>query len=136
MSEPTPTPTPTPTPEPPNLLTNPQFIRLDLFPAQITPDPTASGRPARVIVTDSYLTVFEEPTTPQSPQTTTPPSPSYALPLLDFYGSPLHGYTAVTDDGTFHISRAKGCGCGSRLRGIRPFPLAPYAPAPPKGPTP
>lgn len=36
-----------------------------------------------------------------------------------------------TDDGTLFWTRETGCGCGSALKGFRPFPGAPLAEAPP-----
>lgn len=108
----TPSPTPTPTPEV-------SFIRLSLFPASVQKDQTPLALSnVKAIVTDAYL--FLATDSPTGPQFHTQEE------LISFEGNNKIGYTAVTPQGTYTISRSNGCGCGSRLRGFNPFRGKPY----------
>lgn len=95
-------------------------IWLDLFPAKIDPQ-TDEFEPKheeyRVIVTDNYLYIIDD--------TIDGPKAIFTDPLLHFEGTNKVGYTVTTELGTFHVSRAPNCGCGSRIRGIYPFPGVP-----------
>ena len=91
-------------------------VWLDLFPAKIT---TVEGlfepvhEEYRVIVTDTYFYIIDD--------TIDGPKAILAEPTIQFEGSNKVGYTVVTPDQIFLISRAPNCGCGSRIRGIFPF---------------
>jgi hypothetical protein len=99
------------------------FIRLDLFPASLT-GPSLNGgiiERTRVIVTDSFVYAFVDGNAG--------PELRQSFELEEFTGSPLVGWTATVDDGdVIEIRRSSGCACGSRLRGIAPFPGVPYQP--------
>lgn len=91
----------------------PSFIRLDLFPAEVL----VSGErytPSRCIVTDDAVHVYMD--------ATGGPAEVYTARMDDFSGRRTIGYSVTTADGEeIAIARAKGCGCGSRLRGFNPF---------------
>ena len=93
------------------------FIRLDMFPATVTVTDSKDGarfEPARAIVTDDAVHVYMD--------AAGGPKEVYMQRLSDFQGRRTLGYTAIADDGsTVQITRASGCGCGSALRGFRPF---------------
>lgn len=95
-----------------------EYIQLDLFPAAVTEAGKDLGYEIRVIVTDNYLYVFRDEVEG--------PEAFIALPLDSFDGSNKIGYTVTSDDRVFSIARAKNCGCGSRLRGFRPFGGVPH----------
>jgi hypothetical protein len=94
-------------------------VWLDLFPAKISvpADPWAGFQPAheeyRVIVTDNHLYIIDD--------TIDGPKSILTDPLIHFEGTNKVGYTVVTELGTFHVTRAPNCGCGSRIRGLHPF---------------
>lgn len=96
-------------------LAAPDSIRLDLFPARVE----GLAAVARVIVTDShYYVLVDSPTGPE---------PAFSGALHDLTGRNTTGYT-VTDANTgeeYDFRRSTSCGCGSRLRGYRPFPGVP-----------
>lgn len=95
-------------------------VWLDLFPAKIT---TVEGlfEPSheeyRVIVTDTYFYIIDD--------TIDGPKAILTEPTVNYEGSNKIGYTVTTPDQIFLISRAPNCGCGSRIRGIFPFPGVP-----------
>lgn len=94
-----------------------EFIRLDLFPATVTVGEQVLT-PARAVVTDDAVHVYMD--------SRNGPEDRYTARLADFDGARNIGYIAETDDGEkVHIQRASGCGCGSRLRGFKPFPGVP-----------
>lgn len=97
-------------------LPRPAYIQLDLFPATISGN---MNEELRVIVTDSVFYVFDE--------TLTGPEAVIQEPLVSFGGTNQTGYTVVTETNTYAVARATNCGCGSRLRGIHPFPGVPHA---------
>lgn len=102
-------------------MTDPRFIRLDMFPAivLIEGEPVLSN--VRAIVTDTELVVFQD--------SYGGPAEVYRGALADFTGSAKTGYSAEIDDGpTATITRSSGCGCGSLLRGFRPYPSVPFSP--------
>lgn len=102
-----------------------EFIRIDLVPAnaQFTstnPDVPDQFIPnARIIVTNDYAYVFVD-----GPNTVR----SLVGYLTGFTGSNKEGYTAHFPDGSLYFRRSASCACGSRLRGVRPFPYVQFAP--------
>jgi len=101
----------------------PSFVRLDLFPASATLDSGKIYVPSRVIVTDDSLYVYMD--APGGP------AEVYSARMDDFSGRRTTGYTVVTDEGvSVALARAGGCGCGSRLRGFRPFAGVPQVSSP------
>jgi hypothetical protein len=102
-------------------LSTPEYIRLDLFPAYVTRAGAVGPYTdrARVIITDRDFYVFLD----------APGGPVCDLSgaLFDASGTNRTGYTVELEDGTVYaVSRAQNCGCGSILRGFRPFPGVPY----------
>lgn len=93
-----------------------QFLRVDLFPAEIETDLGIRGD-KRVVVTDTHFLVFAD--SPIGPVL------AYNSPLVDFEGSNKVGWTATTETEVFKFKRAQSCGCGSRLRGVRIYPGTP-----------
>ncbi len=98
------------------------FLRLDLFPATVERIDEESGEytlvsteAVRAIVTNDTFYVFIDGEL--GPEIT---MEEY---ISDFSGTNIIGYTVITaDDSEYKITRAKHCGCGSRLRGFFPFP--------------
>lgn len=95
------------------------YIRLDLFPADISGiDTEVSDK--KVLVTDQHLLVIVQE----------PSGPSILIkePLDEYFGrkkGEAH-WSLTTESGTLvGITRASGCACGSRLRGINPYPGVP-----------
>lgn len=101
-----------------------QFIRIDLFPAYVkftAEDESVIEYPdVRVILTDSHAFIFQD--------TNIGPRAVLIGELTAFEGTNRDGYTATLDDASMYFKRSTGCGCGSLLRGIRPFPSVPHAP--------
>lgn len=104
----------------------PSFLRLDVFPAVVAvPSPLPSGAgaggfldPTRVIITDERIYVYMD--SMNGPQAVIDET------LYDFSGNNSLGWTVTSDEGTvYYVKRSSGCGCGSRLRGFRPFPGVP-----------
>lgn len=101
------------------------FIRLDLFPATVIEHQTGDEIPVtydkcRVFVTNDEVRIYQDAYG----------GPQIVIdgPLFDFSGDNKVGWTAQIDGGPLlSISRSRGCGCGSMLRGINPFPGVPYA---------
>lgn len=94
--------------------------RRDLFPAEVTvtiPDtPAAVTFPkTRVIIGAEDIYVFSDG--PRGP-------------VLVFYDrlDDIDLPTVVTSDTTLTVTPTNGCGCGSRLRGFRPFGALTYLP--------
>ena len=105
------------------------FLRIDLVPANAkwtpkegaeTQSPEKFFPNVRIIVTNDYGFVFSE----GGPE----PVRNFQGTLTGFTGSNKEGYTAHFPDGTLYFRRSEGCACGSRLRGIRPFPYVAQAP--------
>lgn len=97
------------------------FIRLDMFPAIVRGLPFPNGviDRQRLIVTDAHIYLFGD--------TANGPAVTYSWVLEDISGRNTTGYKMITEDGeVIEARRSNGCGCGSRLRGIRPFPDTPY----------
>lgn len=90
----------------------PSFIRLDIFPADVVVEGERYS-PSRAIVTDDSVYVYMD--------SAAGPAEVYSARIDDFQGRRTTGYTAVSDSTDISINRASGCGCGSRLRGFRPF---------------
>jgi hypothetical protein len=88
-------------------------VRTDVFPAAVSfsfgDNPYAKAR--AIVTVDSILILVEAGSAP---------GVLYEGRLEDLT---FNGRTAVatTEDGEITISRAHGCGCGSRLRSYRPF---------------
>ena len=102
----------------------PSYIRLDLFPANVSrpPGSDVDAFPtdrARVIITDRYFLVFMD--------SVNGPACVLSGVLYDATGDNRTGYTVTLDDDTvYSVSRSSNCGCGSRLRGFLPFPGVAY----------
>jgi hypothetical protein len=97
------------------------YVRLDLSPATLTGPALPGGRldRRRAIITDAYVLVFAD--------AAGGPVLEYELTLDKVTGKPATGYDVLTEEGlSFHVSRSTGCLCGSRLRGLRPYPSTPY----------
>ncbi len=98
------------------------FVRLDLFPAEVMVAGTRYS-PSRAIVTDDAIHVYMD--------ATNGPAEVFTARMDDFQGRRTIGYTVITDDGEqISVSRASGCGCGSRLRGFNPFAGTPQIQSP------
>lgn len=97
-----------------------QFIRLDLFPASVTIGDKQYLRSRAIVTDDSVHIYIDSPTGPEE---------IYSARLDDYSGNAGVGYTAETSTGdTVLMQYQAGCGCGSRLRGFRPFPGVPQLP--------
>lgn len=93
-------------------------IWLDLFPAHIESDAwEPKHEEYRVIVTNTYFYIIDD--------TIDGPKAIVTLPTESFEGTNKVGYSVTTPEGSFFIQRAPNCGCGSRIRGIFPFPGVP-----------
>lgn len=97
--------------------------RLDLYPARLTvvyaedPSKNVSYLNARVIVTADRLYGFIDAPDGSGPMK------AVDLKFDEFDGDNTHGWLVeLSDGGVAEFSRSSGCGCGSRLRGFRPFP--------------
>lgn len=105
-------------------LSRPNYVRLDLFPANVSRPvgSTSTLLPtdrARVIVTDRHFYVFLD--------SSRGPAVEVSGVLFDATGDNRTGYTVtLDDDSVYSVSRSSNCGCGSRLRGFAPFPGVPY----------
>lgn len=89
-------------------------IKLDLFPAEVSLEGEILGSDYRAIVTDNHFYVIHD--------SVDGPYLVVKEPLDSFDGTNKTGY----DVNSYHVLRAKNCGCGSRLRGIHPFLYVPY----------
>lgn len=108
-----------------------QFIRLDLFPALLIGDNLPNAQPGnvldarRIIITDTHVLLFAD--------SNVGPVLAHEWPLIDIEGRNTIGWTTTVEhEGqplTFLVKRSSGCGCGSRLRGIFPYPGVPIQPA-------
>ena len=89
------------------------MVRTDVYPANVSFSFGTHNYPkARAIVTaDSILVLVEG-------GTSTAVLYEARMEDVTFDG---RSATVTTEDGTVTISRAGGCGCGSRLRSYRPF---------------
>lgn len=97
-----------------------KHIKLDIFPAEVSHESEQHGDGFRVIVTDTHLYALEETGSGVKVRFKVP------APEGSFAGSNKDGYTVEDPDGTWSFSRAGHCGCGSRLRGVHPFPGVPH----------
>ena len=100
------------------------FIWIDLFPAMVSVggenEKPMDDQELKVIVTDNYFYVIGD--------TLEGPAAIIKEPLESFDGSNKVGYTVTTSlNNTYYFRRADNCGCGTRLRGIFPFPGVPLA---------
>lgn len=96
-------------------LPRPNYVSLDLFPAEIYVNGEKLGHELKIIVTDADVYVFSDG-----------PTLIYSDEHTKFDGSTKLGYTVETDADTLEVKRASGCGCGSRLRGFHPFLGVPH----------
>ena len=102
-------------------LSAPAYIRLDLFPCNVTL--TDETKPytdrARVIITNADFYVFVDGT----PEIAC----DYSGAVFDATGDAREGFrVTLEDESVFTLRRSGNCGCGSRLRGWSPFPGTPY----------
>lgn len=89
-------------------------VWLDIFPTKIESDAwEPKHEEYRVIVTDTYFYIIDD--------TIDGPKAIVTLPTVAFEGSNKIGYSIITPDAAFYITRAPNCGCGSRIRGLIPF---------------
>ncbi len=99
-----------------------EFIWIDLFPAAVRSGSLENApisEELRVIVANNYFYVIDD--------TIDGPAAIIKEPLDEFDGSNKTGYTVTTTLGnTYYFIRALNCGCGSRIRGIFPFPGVPF----------
>jgi len=90
-------------------------VRADVFPAVVSFSfAEDKHQRARAILTADEVIVLVE-------SGTSAPSVLYQERLEDVQFLSRQTVTATTADGEVTISRGSGCGCGSRLRGYRPF---------------
>lgn len=97
-------------------LATPVYIRLDLVPADVD----GIQQTVRAIVTDAHFYFFVD--------TTNGPDALISGALYDLEGRNTIGYTLTVDDEertVYLFRRGRGCACGSKLRGFRPFPGVP-----------
>ena len=91
-------------------------VRADVFPAKVTfsfmDNPYVKAR--AILTADEALILVEA-------SGGSGPSVLYQERLEDVQFVSREQVVATTADGNITISRAGGCGCGSRLRGYRPF---------------
>lgn len=105
-------------------LSAPAYVRLDLFPALVTPlvGGVAQGAVTdrgRVIITDRDFYLFLD--------SSNGPACTISGALYEATGDNRAGYAVTLEDGAaYSVIRATNCGCGSRLRGFTPFPGVPY----------
>ena len=100
----------------------PVAARLNLFPARVeTTDLDGNPvtyDPSRCVVTSDSVYVWMD-----SKSRAAEPSLVFADRYEEVQGRNTTGWTLTLADGSFaHVRRSSGCGCGSRLRGFRPFP--------------
>ena len=97
----------------------PQYLRLDMFPATVTRGDGTVIDPARAVVTEDTLYVFQDNN----------PTPIAVVieELYDFESKSRTRYIATTDDDREQIviSKRAGCGFGNKLKGFRAFPGIP-----------
>lgn len=97
-------------------MSQPAFLRLDLFPADITLPDNQILSQHRIIVTDTEALIYRSKE-----------DIVFRAPITHFEGSVLSGYSLGTDtQGEITFKRSKGCGCGSPLKGFYPFSGVPY----------
>lgn len=106
-----------------------EYVRLDLFPAIMTPlegsPPLPDQQPGavldgkRIIATDTYFLIFSD--------TSTGPKLQHVWVLNSFEGRNTTGWTVTTEEGyNFLVRRSSHCGCGTKLRSIFPYMGVPY----------
>lgn len=96
------------------------IVYLDLFPAKIetVADFPTPHEEFRVIVTDAHFYIIDD--------TIDGPKAVLTTEYVEFAGNNKEGYTVVTNERVFKITRANNCGCGSRIRGLHPFAGVPH----------
>ncbi len=97
-------------------MTTPVIARLDLYPANIVIDGTMYPN-VRVILTADEIYAFRDGLNGEGP------TELLHDRMDDFEGRNTIGWTVQASSvGEVFFQRSTGCGCGSRLRGFRPFP--------------
>lgn len=93
-----------------------KYISLDLFPASVhvgSEDSPSLKDDYKVIVTDNYFYVITD--TPEGAVL------EVKEPLVSFEGNYKTGHVVETDQNVYYIRKSTNCGCGTRLRSLRPF---------------
>ena len=103
---------------------SPKAIKLELFPANVV-GLDREYREVLAVVTDEKLYIATDDPTGKERHVV-----AHEAPIYDITGSGLRRtWTVTLDDGTktnVTITRSTGCGCGSRLKGVRMFRGVPY----------
>lgn len=99
----------------------PKAILLELYPANLSGDVLPHQyREILAVVTDQKLYVATDDPTGKSRYVV-----AYEAPIYDITGSGIRKTWVVTLDdenkSEITITRSQGCGCGSKLRGVRMF---------------
>ena len=98
----------------------PQYLRLDMFPATVTRGDGTVIDPARAVVTEDTLYVFQD---------NNPTPIAVVIEELYDFESKSRARAAVEKTGKDReqivISKRAGCGCGNKLKGFRAFPGIP-----------
>ena len=97
-------------------MTFPVVARIDIYPANLTLSGVVHQN-VRVIVTADTIYAWRDGTGGEGPVGFLDER------ISDFDGRNTTGWEATLHDGRVaFFQRSTGCGCGSRLRGFRPFP--------------
>jgi len=97
-------------------MTLPVVARLDLYPANLILDGVMYSD-VRVVVTADTIYAWRDGYGGEAPVE------FLNERISDFDGRNTIGWTiTLHDDRAVFLQRSSGCGCGSRLRGYRPFP--------------
>lgn len=103
----------TPTPHTPVVGT--VQVRADVWPATVVYSFADNPFPkSRVIITADEITVLVESGGPSV----------YYTGRLEDYSGDRKSLVATTADGTITVTKASGCGCGSKLKTYRPYSRA------------
>lgn len=109
------------------MLEKPKSIQLELFPASIAGVNTdLQYDEVLAVVTDANIYLATDDPTGRERYAIV-----YESPIYDITGSGFRSTWTVTLDDDKRteliITRSRGCGCGSRLKGVRLFRGVPYA---------
>ena len=104
----------------------PKEIQLELYPANVEGSVLPKGyRDVLAVVTDQKIYVATDDPTGKSRYVV-----AYEAPIYDITGSGKRStWTVTLDDENkteLTVTRSRGCGCGSKLRGARMFRGVPY----------
>lgn len=95
---------------------DPILALYDVFPARVTYDDGHRVEKARVLITADEIHVFrDDPDGPGVVQ-------DGPITVVSLEGGPLRGITALTEAGLVKVVKTGGCGCGSRVKHVQPFP--------------